>query len=74
MQHVLSLKKKYYLHSHQVLKMLMAGRQTDKHVGLRHAGKQAHMLAARHTCKHARTHDLTHTRLYAKVQAGMLTC
>jgi hypothetical protein len=74
MQHVLTLKTEHYLSNHQVVKMLMAERQTDKHVGLRHAGKQAHMLAARHTCKHARTHDLTHTRLYAKVQAGMLTC
>ncbi len=56
------------------LKMLMAARQTDKHVGLRHADQQAHILSARHTCKHARTHDLTHIRLYAKGQAGMLAC
>ena len=74
MQHVLTLKTNYYLHSHQVLKLLMAARQTDKHVGMRHADKQAHILSARHTCKHARTHDLTHTRLYAKGQAGMLAC
>ncbi len=53
MQHVLTLKKKHYLHSHQGLKMLMAATQTDKHVGLRHADQQAHYLSARvKTCTH----------------------